>query len=107
MFNSEKGYGTAEALVAVSAIFMVMGMFIPLILGVMSSLESKENNLAAERILYEHLEEEIFTGQTENSRYLRNGTEYTVIRNEGGICTIYPDFKRVNRSRCLKEDVIE
>jgi hypothetical protein len=105
MFKSEKGYGTAEALVAISAIFMVMGMFIPLVIGVLTSLEKKESNFAAARVLYEHLEEETFSGQTVNSSYQRNGTTYHVLRKQGTPCIKFTDYSGKNQSRCLNEDV--
>ncbi|WP_421379570.1 hypothetical protein ACOJQI_15810 [Bacillus salacetis] len=107
MFRSEKGYGTAEALVAVSTIFIIMGMFIPLLFEVLSALENKENNLAAARVLYEHLEEEVFSGQTETGSYRRNGTIYSVISNKKTICVQYTDYKGVTLSDCLKEVVID
>jgi hypothetical protein len=107
MFKNDKGFGTAEALVAVTAVFMVMGMFIPMVIGMLSVLEKKENSLSAARVLYEHLEEEVFSGKAESSIYQRQGTVYQVIKTEGTTCVQYEIYPGDQQISCLKEREIE
>lgn len=106
MLKSEEGFGTSEALIAVSSVFMVIMMFIPLITGVVSILDKKESEVIAARVLYEHLEEELFTGKTESNIYQRQGAVYIVFQNkyEGKLCTAYKDYKKTDRSYCIEED---
>ncbi|WP_409251339.1 hypothetical protein V1502_14455 [Bacillus sp. SCS-153A] len=109
MYKSDKGYGTAEALIAVSSLFIVLGMFIPMVISIISALEKKENNLTAARVLYEHVEEVVFSGGAESDRYERMGNVYQVtsITSEGGLCIHYKDYSGKNMSRCLREGVGE
>ncbi|MGM0844269.1 MAG: hypothetical protein ACQEUT_04765 [Bacillota bacterium] len=109
MLRSEKGFGTAEALVAISAIFIVMLIFLPFIMNLVSDLEKKESDLTAARVLYEHLEEDLFSGRTENHIYRREDQIFEIkdrIEN-GSICIYYNDHKDKNHSFCLSEEVRE
>lgn len=103
MFKNERGFGTSEALIAVSSVFMVMGLFLPMVFSVMSALDKKENNLTAARVLYEHLEEEMFAGKAESDRYQRMGKEYQVNTSEEKICVTYEVYRGESENLCLKE----
>lgn len=107
MLKSESGYGTAEALVAISSIFMVMLIFIPFVINLVVDLEKKESDFRASRILYEHLEEDLFSGAAENHIYRREGQVFEIIENkeEGGICIHYKDHKGNDQRFCLSKEV--
>ncbi|RIW31074.1 hypothetical protein D3H55_15825 [Bacillus salacetis] len=107
MFRSNEGFGTAEALVAVSTIFMVLGLFIPMAVGMISAMEKKENALIAARVLYEHLEEETFTGSPESSFYQRQGQVYEIVKKEGAVCIQYKNHTGDDQINCLEERGIE
>ncbi|MGF2617058.1 hypothetical protein FZC84_04305 [Rossellomorea vietnamensis] len=107
MLNNEEGFGTAEALVAISSIFVVVLTFVPFIIDLVADLEEKESALTAARILYEHLEEDLFSGSTASHLYERDGRLYEIVNNTetGTLCIKYQEYFGGRQSFCLSKDV--
>jgi hypothetical protein len=109
MWKNENGFGTAESITAVMAFFMIMLIFVPMLTEAISVLERKETTVIAARVLYEYLEEEIFTGEAETNIYYREGDEYKVFRSnlQGRICVSFKDYRKEEQSFCIEEEVEE
>ncbi|WP_456274059.1 hypothetical protein [Bacillus sp. AK031] len=109
MWRNERGFGTAESIVAVMSLFMIMLIFIPMMTGAISALERKESKVLAARVLYEYLEEELFTGTAETNSYYREGEEYRVNKDdqEEKICVSFKDYRKIDQSFCLETEVDE
>jgi hypothetical protein len=109
MLKSERGFGTAESIVAIMSFFMIMLIFIPMMTEAISALERKESTVIAARVLYEFLEEELFTGTAETNLYYREGEEYKVYRNnqEEKICVSFKDYRKIDQFFCIEEEVEE